>query len=262
MRVSFVSETDAKYPFALGQNPTPPTPQVLTPVDPRFVSPPESGDWSLSAETLVENGSSIPILAFVGACDNSMAESVIFEFRPVDTPLRLWAGAGVEGPAVERKEVGGPITQGTAYEGAVSYRRGNNVSERLVLGPVTVGQYAVSPGPAARRLISWSTNPLTSNSSSVTIAAFTGAVEGSGDEIGFPSGAITSLSPSTQYGVFYRPDLGYQAAPYPAVSYMTTGSWVFIGWQATPNTSGSYPVPPPPPPGWGGGGTSPVANQV
>ena len=38
VRVSFVSETDAKYPFALGQNPTPPTPQVLTPVDPKFVS--------------------------------------------------------------------------------------------------------------------------------------------------------------------------------------------------------------------------------
>lgn len=262
INVTFCSESDGKYPFAFGQTASPPPAPVLTPRDLTYVAPPLPGDWTLAAEVLVENGSSIPILAFVGSCQNDTADAVVFEFRPVDTPPRLWAGAGVEGPAVERKEVGGPITQGTAYEGAVSYRRGNNVSERLVLGPVTVGQYAVSPGPAARRLISWSTNPLTSNSSSIAVAAFTGVVEGSGDEIGFPSGSITSLSPSTQYGVFYRPDLGYQAAAYPAASYMTTGSWVFIGWQATPNTSGSYPVPPPPPPGWGGGGTSPVANQV
>ncbi|WP_313452522.1 phage tail protein [Brevundimonas sp.] len=263
VRVSFVSETDAKYPFALGQDPTPPTPQVLTPVDPRFVTPPASGDWTLAAETLVENGSSIPIIAFTGACDNATAESVIFEFRPVDSPPRLWAGAGVEGPAVQRKEVGGPITQGTAYEGAVSYRRGNNVSERLVLGPVTVGAYAVSPGPAARRLVSQSIDyPFASDASSISIAtAFTGVVEGSGATVSFPTGSISGLSNSTQYGVFWKADAGYEVEPYPATTHMTTGSWIFVGWQATSDGAGSFPTSPPPPPGWGGGGNTPIYEQ-
>ncbi|WP_313014676.1 hypothetical protein [Brevundimonas sp.] len=263
VRVSFVSETDAKYPFALGQNPTPPTPQVLTPVDPRFVSPPGAADWTLAAETLVENGSSIPIIAFTGSCENATAESVIFEFRPVDNPPRLWAGAGVEGPAVERKEVGGPITQGTAYEGAVSYRRGNNVSDRLVLGPVTVGSYAVSPGPAARRLVSQSIDyPFSSDASSITIAtAFTGVVEGSGATVSFPAGAIASLSNSTQYGVFWKAGVGYEVEAYPATTHMTTGSWIFVGWQATSDGSGGFPSSPPPPPGWGGGGNTPIYEQ-
>lgn len=260
VRVSFVSETDAKYPFALGQNPTPPTPQVLTPVDPRFVSPPEEGDWTLAAETLVENGSSIPIIAFTGACENATAESVIFEFRPVDDPPRRWAGAGVEGPAIERKEVGGPITQGTAYEGAVSYRRGNNVSGRLVLGPVTVGAYAVSAGPAARRLVSQSIDyPFTSDASSIAIAAaFTGVVEGAGATVNFPAGSISGLSNSTQYGVFWKAGAGYEVEAYPATTHMTTGSWIFVGWQATSDGSGGFPSSPPPPPGWGGGGNAPI----
>lgn len=263
VRVSFVSETDGKYPFALGQNPTPPTPQVLTPVDPRFVSPPEAGDWTLAAETLVENGSSIPIIAFTGSCENATAESVIFEFRPFDDPPRLWAGAGVEGPAVERKEVGGPITQGTAYEGAVSYRRGNNVSDRLVLGPVTVGSYAVSPGPAARRLVSQSIDyPFSSDASSITIAtAFTGVVEGSGATVSFPAGSIAGLSNSTQYGVFWKAGVGYEVEAYPATTHMTTGSWIFVGWQATSDGSGGFPSSPPPPPGWGGGGNTPIYEQ-
>jgi len=263
VRASFVSETDAKYPFALGQNPTPPEPQVLTPVDPRYVSPPAEEDWTLAAETLVQNGSSIPIIAFTGLCDNATAESVIFEFRPVDDPPRLWAGAGVEGPAVERKEVGGPITQGTAYEGAVSYRRGNNVSDRLVLGPVTVGSYAVSPGPAARRLVSQSLDyPFSSDSSSITIAtAFTGVVEGSGATVSFPAGSITGLSNSTQYGVFWKAGAGYEVEAYPATTHMTTGSWIFVGWQATSDGAGGFPSSPPPPPGWGGGGNTPIYEQ-
>jgi hypothetical protein len=144
VRVSFVSETDAKYPFALGQDPTPPEPQVLEPVDPRYVTPPQPGDWTLSPEVLVDNGASIPILAITGSCENATADQVIFDFRPVDDPPRAWAGAGVEGPTVVRKEIGGPITPGTEYEASVRYRRGNNVSERLVLDSVIAGQF--SPG--------------------------------------------------------------------------------------------------------------------
>lgn len=257
-RVTFVSETDGKYPFAYGQSPTPPAPATLSP-NPGPPAAPDIADWTLNAETLVENGSSIPILAFVGACQNATVDAVVFEFRPVDDPPRLWAGAGVEGPAVERKEVGGPITQDTQYEGAVSYRRRNEVSERLVLGPVTVGQYAVSPGPAARRLVSRVPEyPLSSPSSTtISVAAFSGVVEGSGSAVSFPAASITGLSASTQYGVFYRTDAGYQVEVYPAATRMTTGSWVFIGWQSTPDGGGVFPTPPAPPGGWGGDTASP-----
>lgn len=258
--VTFETETDGKYPFAYGQTASPPPAQELDPNDQTYVSPPEDGDWALVAETLVQNGSSIPIIAFTGSCDNATAESVIFEFRPVDDPPRLWAGAGVEGPAVERKEVGGPITQGTAYEGAVSYRRGNNVSDRLVLGPVTVGAYAVSSGPAARRLVSQSVDyPFSSNATSITIATgFTGVVEGSGASVSFPTATISGLANSTQYGVFWKADVGYEVEAYPATTHMTTGSWIFVGWQATSDGSGGFPTSPPPPPGWGGGGNTPI----
>jgi hypothetical protein len=155
VRVSFVSETDAKYPFALGQNPTPPEPQVLTPVDPTFVSAPDEGEWALAAETLVDNGVSIPILAITGSCENATADQVIFDFRPVDDPEREWAGAGVEGPTVVRKEIGGPITPGTIYEASVRYRRGNNVSERRLLAPVVAGAL-IAATPTQSRITTFS----------------------------------------------------------------------------------------------------------
>ena len=142
VRVSFVSETDAKYPFALGQSPDVPVPPVLTPVDPRYVAPPAPAEWAMTAETFTDNGAAVPALVFAGDVDNATADAVIFEFRPTGTGAS-WAGAGVEGPTVERKEVTG-LTPGTSYDGAVSYRRGNNVSARLVLGPVISGDL-VSP---------------------------------------------------------------------------------------------------------------------
>lgn len=146
VRVTFVSETDGKYPFALGLDPDPPEPQVLTPVSPTFVSPPAPGEWAFTAEAFIDGGVTIPALVFVGDVDNATADAVIFEFRPSGVSA-TWAGAGIEGPTVERKEVTG-LTPGTSYDGAVSYRRGNNVSARLELGPVTAGTLVVPADPA------------------------------------------------------------------------------------------------------------------
>lgn len=39
---------------------------------------------------------------------------------------------------------------------------------------------------------------------------------------------------------------------------MTTGRWVFLGWQTTPDALGDFNPPPPPPPGWGGSGETPT----
>jgi hypothetical protein len=104
--------------------------------------------------------------------------------------------------------------------------------------------------------------PFTSDASSITIAsAFTGVVEGSGATVSFPAASLTGLANSTQYGVFWKADAGYEVEAYPATTHMTTGSWIFVGWQATSDGSGGFPSSPPPPPGWGGGGNTPIYEQ-
>lgn len=144
--VSFVSETDAKYPYALGQSQTPPVAPTLTVPD-YTVTPPQGGEWTLASVLFSEGASSVPALVFEGDVDNAMAQSVIFEFRPVGATE--WSGAGTEEPTVTRKEAGGGLlTSGTQYEGAVSYRIGANFSARLILGPVTAGTVTVPPAPA------------------------------------------------------------------------------------------------------------------
>ncbi|MDY6922747.1 MAG: Hint domain-containing protein [Pseudomonadota bacterium] len=135
--VTFVSETDAKYPFALGQTSVPPVPPALTP-ETHEVTPPQLGEWNLAAVDLTDGGVSVPILLFTGDVDNARAESVIFEYRPVGAAD--WSFAGSDDPTVVRKEGGGgTLTAGTSYEGAVSYRSGGRISTRLILGPVIAG---------------------------------------------------------------------------------------------------------------------------
>ena len=169
IRVSFVSESDGKYPFAYGQTATPPPAATLTPLV-LTVDTPDAGDWSFAAETLTEGAAAVPSLVFSGEVGSARAEQVIFEYRVVDTPERPWAGAGVEDPNVTRKEVTS-VTSSTIYEGAVSYRVGNRVSDRLVLGPVTVGVF-VAPGggdaSALRSSVSTAANQASSGATWVT----------------------------------------------------------------------------------------------
>lgn len=74
-----------------------------------------------------------------------------------------------------------------------------------------------------------------------------------------PAATVTGLAPLTQYGVFWRSDVGYAALPGDfAANALALGSWVFVGWQATSDGSGGFPSSPPPPPGWGGGGNAPI----
>lgn len=140
VRIRFRSETDAKHAFALGKTGVPPPPPSLSVTDPTVVPAPDGGDWSLAGDTFTLNGLSIPAIVFSGDVTNAMASAVIFEFRPVDTPERPWAGAGIEGARIERKEVAG-LTPGTDYEGSVQYQVGGVIGDRLVLGPVTSGVF-------------------------------------------------------------------------------------------------------------------------
>jgi len=133
VRVSFVSETDAKYD-ALDLTPTAPDDNDFTPNDPT-VTPPGSGDWASTPGTVTgDDGSIVPTVVLAGAVDNDTVDQVIFEYRrDGDTD---WLPAGSESPDASLKHING-LTAGD-WEVAVSYRRGRRTSDRLVLSPVTL----------------------------------------------------------------------------------------------------------------------------
>lgn len=131
VRVSFISETDAKYPFALGQDPTPPTPQVLTPVDPRFVTPPLPGDWVITPRPPSGDGTQQPGFDLTGLVSNATATAVIVEWGPTaDGP---WTQAYAGPPDVTSIPIVG-LQSGATYYIAVRYQRNSNFSDRYVYG--------------------------------------------------------------------------------------------------------------------------------
>lgn len=150
VRVSFVSETDAKYPFAMGQNPTPPAPQVLTPVDPGFVSPPEAGDWTIIVRPPSPGGSQLPGFDLTGIVSNSTATAIIVEWGlpPVPPPPepipegKVWADyvtwtTAYQGPPTVTKIPIDGLQPGASYYIAIQYQRNQNYSARQVYGPYT-----------------------------------------------------------------------------------------------------------------------------
>lgn len=153
VRVSFVSETDAKYPFAMGQNPTPPAPQVLTPVDPGFVSPPEAGDWTIIVRPPSPGGSQLPGFDLTGIVGNSTATAIIVEWGlpPVPPPPepipegKVWADyvtwtTAYQGPPTVTKVPIDGLQPGATYYVAIQYQRNQNYSTRYVYGPYTAPQ--------------------------------------------------------------------------------------------------------------------------
>lgn len=133
-KVSFVSDTDAKY-SGLAATGTAPTVPTITPVDPTYVAPPGGSEWAATAESIVgDDGSTTPTLVFSGAVTNARADTVVFEYRR--NGGTDWQSVGVEGPNATIKEI--PLANGE-WQAAVSYRIGSNNSTRLVLGPVTLG---------------------------------------------------------------------------------------------------------------------------
>jgi len=153
VRVSFVSETDAKYPFALGQDPTPPTPQVLTPVDPRSVTPPAPGDWTVTVPGPAPDGSQLPNIDLTGLVSNDTADALLISWRAVASgenpntpPLYLdpdgnvlpgWMDAGSYAPTIRSLTIQGPKSGAVVWL-ALRYRRGSNFSAAELKGPITV----------------------------------------------------------------------------------------------------------------------------
>lgn len=157
VRIRFRSETDAKHAFAMGETSVPPPAPSLTVTDPTVIAAPLVGAWNLTSDLFTDGGVSVPALVITGATDNTLADAVIFEFRPVGATD--WAGAGIEAANVTRKEITG-LTNGTSYEAAVSYRVRGVIGARHVLTAVTSGE-AISGGggPTQRAQASWSGEP-------------------------------------------------------------------------------------------------------
>ncbi|MCO8017484.1 hypothetical protein NI456_01300 [Brevundimonas diminuta] len=151
--VTFVSETDAKYPYAYGQAPNPPAPPALTPVDPTHVSPPQPGDWTIIPRPPAPGGQ-LPVIDLSGIVSNATADAMLINWRevaegedPTAQPpfmdeegelLPGWVDAGVWPPTTRTLSIQGP-QPGAQIWIAIRYKRGNNVSPAELAGPITVG---------------------------------------------------------------------------------------------------------------------------
>ena len=130
VKVTFVSETDAKYPFALGQSTTPPAPPTLVAREP--VSPPLPEDWVIVPRPPAQDGSQTPGFDLEGVVSNAMATAVIVEWGPAATGP--WTQAYAGPPTVTRIPIVG-VQAGATYYIAVQYQIENRFSERMVYGP-------------------------------------------------------------------------------------------------------------------------------
>lgn len=132
--VSFVSETDAKYPFALGQSQEPPEPAELEPVDPRYVSPPGETEWEIVVRPPAEGGGQVPGFDLLGEVDNATATALLVEWGP--TAEGPWTQAYMGPPTAERIPITGVQPNAVYYVSTMNIR-GQNYSQRRVYGPFT-----------------------------------------------------------------------------------------------------------------------------
>lgn len=146
VRVSFVSETDAKYPFAMGQSSTAPVPPVLTPVDPAYVSPPLPEEWVITPRP-PSGGSLLPGFDLSGAVGNSTATAIEVEYwevpavvDPNDAPPEdaFWKSAGTWPPTASTIPI--DVQADRYYWIGLTYIRAQNYSARTVTGPYLAGQ--------------------------------------------------------------------------------------------------------------------------
>lgn len=113
--------------------------------------------------------------------------------------------------------------------------------------PVTSGGQEAARKPIARSV----PYPTSATADTITIVTFA-ATMADGTVVTIPAGSITGLTQLQTYGVFWKAGVGFEAELQPATNHMTTGSWIFVGWQDTSDAMGDFPTRPTPPGGWGG----------
>lgn len=130
---------------------------------PPDIGPPEADNWTLSAISLASGGASIPALRFAGnADDDEFVESIIFEYwaddgiiDPVTNPDDpAWISTGNSPPSTTQRDITSVIG-GTTYYGAVTYVVDGEPGDRLILGPVTVGEISIGLRRFDTALITW-----------------------------------------------------------------------------------------------------------
>lgn len=99
-------------------------------------------------------------------------------------------------------------------------------------------------------------SPITASTGSISVSAFN-AVLTDGTAAAIGSDTITGLSNSTNYGVFWREDVGIEVEAYPAETRHASGGYTFLGWAETPDGSGAFAAPTATPAGFAGTGQAP-----
>lgn len=131
--------------------------------EPPDIGSPEADNWTLTAISLASGGASIPALRFAGnADDDEFVESIIFEYwaddgiiDPVANPDDpAWISTGNSPPSTTQRDITSVIG-GTVYYGAVTYVVDGEPGDRLILGPVTVGEISIGLRRFDTALLKW-----------------------------------------------------------------------------------------------------------
>ena len=134
------SETDAKHAFALGQTQEAPPSAKLDGYDPSNPGAPAATAWAITGTQITNGTTTLPVIVLNGACDDPNASTVIVEYRP--TGSSAWLNYGEFPRTTTRIEVSG-LTDGTAYEVALSYRTVRGVIGNQLVLSATAGAFKV-----------------------------------------------------------------------------------------------------------------------
>lgn len=220
-----------------------PAPVTLPPID-----APGAAAWNATAGSIEGANGSQPAIFLDGAIDDGRAEKLRVAYRVNGTSD--WKPVGDYSRAETTIAIPG-VADGTVFDVSLQNVVDGEPGARRVLTTAATGRIDGARGARwiAARSVAF---PLTSNDTSISIAAFTGTLY-DGTSISFPAATISSLASGSDYGVFFDPVLGtYSTAIAPSATEMANRDLVFVGGQST-SDAGTYTAATPPP-GSGGGG--------
>jgi hypothetical protein len=129
-------------------------PDLSQPSTPPFlpdIGSPDPDNWTLTAVSLASGGASIPALRISGSADDdTLVSAIIFEYwqddgiiDPVADPdAPAWIVYGTLPASTTQVDISS-VTGGSVYYAAVTYIVDGEPGDRLVLGPVTIGNISI-----------------------------------------------------------------------------------------------------------------------
>ena len=145
--ITFQSETDSKHAFALGLDPDPPEPSGLTVPDTFEVPAPDGTQWAATGGVIgTPGGVTQPGIDLVGGNEPNMVTGVWIEYRRgTSSDWATW----FKGEAGEADySIAGLVAGATDYYVSIRYANQlgvwNDDADRLILGPLTVGDLVSS----------------------------------------------------------------------------------------------------------------------